>query len=192
MEVFTSAWVGVGRRRRGRRLAQNSGGGGVTEVSATTTQETAPPAPGALLTETSATPDSQNVNEGSSSEGSLATVGRNAFFQPFPLQDSLTVFGAAFIDRRGERKDPWRVPIAEGESERRASGEPNNSRRESNSPVVEWLNKGLMAAWSPTERRASGERAEREYIRSGYQSQKGRENIPAAGTDRRRGERIYP
>eukprot|EP00976_Prorocentrum_cordatum_P094895 1189967-Prorocentrum_minimum.AAC.2 len=28
--------------------------------------------------------------------------------------------------------------------------------------------------------------------RSGHQSQKGRENIPAAGTNRRRGERIYP
>ena len=149
MEVFTSAWVGVGRRRRGRRLAQNSGGGGVTEVSATTTQETAPPAPGALLTETSATPDSQNVNEGSSSEGSLATVGRNAFFQPFPLQDSLTVFGAAFIDRYIYIIYPWQVPIAEGEREKthggyqsqkgRASGERAESQiTHGESQILQW------------------------------------------------------
>ena len=32
----------------------------------------------------------------------------------------------------------------------------------------------------------------REYDRSGHQSQKGRENIPVAGTNHRRGERIYP
>eukprot|EP00976_Prorocentrum_cordatum_P107380 1194632-Prorocentrum_minimum.AAC.3 len=30
------------------------------------------------------------------------------------------------------------------------------------------------------------------YTRSGHRSQKGRENIPVAGTNRRRGERIYP
>eukprot|EP00976_Prorocentrum_cordatum_P095843 1190320-Prorocentrum_minimum.AAC.2 len=33
---------------------------------------------------------------------------------------------------------------------------------------------------------------EREYTRSGHQSQKGRENIPVAGTNHRRGERTYP
>eukprot|EP00959_Pyramimonas_sp_CCMP1952_P254480 5315334-Pyramimonas_sp.AAC.1 len=30
------------------------------------------------------------------------------------------------------------------------------------------------------------------YTRSRHQSQNGRENIPAAGTNRTRGERIYP
>eukprot|EP00959_Pyramimonas_sp_CCMP1952_P294976 6169686-Pyramimonas_sp.AAC.1 len=34
--------------------------------------------------------------------------------------------------------------------------------------------------------------AEREYTLSGHQSRKGRENIPLAGTNRGRGERIYP
>eukprot|EP00959_Pyramimonas_sp_CCMP1952_P284204 5940650-Pyramimonas_sp.AAC.1 len=33
---------------------------------------------------------------------------------------------------------------------------------------------------------------EREYTHSGHQSQKRRENIPIAGTNHRRGERIYP
>eukprot|EP00976_Prorocentrum_cordatum_P067936 1178933-Prorocentrum_minimum.AAC.3 len=33
---------------------------------------------------------------------------------------------------------------------------------------------------------------ERDYTRIGHQLQKGRENIPVAGTNRRRGERIYP
>eukprot|EP00959_Pyramimonas_sp_CCMP1952_P102841 2150846-Pyramimonas_sp.AAC.1 len=33
---------------------------------------------------------------------------------------------------------------------------------------------------------------EREYARSRHQSQKGRENIPVAGANRKRGERIYP
>eukprot|EP00959_Pyramimonas_sp_CCMP1952_P019592 413701-Pyramimonas_sp.AAC.3 len=40
----------------------------------------------------------------------------------------------------------------------------------------------------------SEERGEtsREKTRSGHPSQKGRENVPVAGTNRRRGERIYP
>ena len=33
---------------------------------------------------------------------------------------------------------------------------------------------------------------EREYTRSGHLSQKGRENTPVAGANRRRGERLYP
>eukprot|EP00959_Pyramimonas_sp_CCMP1952_P357245 7480507-Pyramimonas_sp.AAC.1 len=34
--------------------------------------------------------------------------------------------------------------------------------------------------------------AQREHTHSGHHSQKGRENIPIAGTSRRRGTRIYP
>eukprot|EP00976_Prorocentrum_cordatum_P117610 1196335-Prorocentrum_minimum.AAC.1 len=33
---------------------------------------------------------------------------------------------------------------------------------------------------------------ERKYTRNGHQSRKGRENIPVTGTNRGRGERIYP
>eukprot|EP00959_Pyramimonas_sp_CCMP1952_P215765 4513044-Pyramimonas_sp.AAC.1 len=40
-------------------------------------------------------------------------------------------------------------------------------------------------------KRAPITEAEREYTRSGHQSQKGRENIPGAGANHRRGERMY-
>eukprot|EP00976_Prorocentrum_cordatum_P077533 1182727-Prorocentrum_minimum.AAC.3 len=60
----------------------------------------------------------------------------------------------------------------------------------SSSPYVVYVLPGETGAAHNCKRVPIAE-GEREYTHSGYQSQKGRENIPIAGTRRRRGERIY-
>eukprot|EP00976_Prorocentrum_cordatum_P110506 1195210-Prorocentrum_minimum.AAC.10 len=58
--------------------------------------------------------------------------------------------------------------------------------------VGDGVNDAAALAQVRNNRRAPIAEGEREHTRSGHQSQKGRENIPVAGTNRRRGERIYP